>query len=65
MSVVIANYTKDNQQSITEYSLENKLSLINFDECLDYLKQINIIQEGETLLYKKTDWSSKLDTNIT
>jgi len=63
MKVIISNYTEDNVRNLTSFSLDNQLSLVNFDDCLYYLRQIGVVGKNETVIFKKTDWDSKLNMN--
>jgi len=61
MRVTISNFTEDKMRYINDYSLANKISLIDFDACIVYLREIGSLGNNETIQFKKIDWDSKLN----
>jgi len=57
---LISDSSVINKQNDIEIAIKNNLTIVNFQECEDYLKKQGYIAQNQTISYSKTDWNSAL-----
>ena len=63
VNIQIGNSTATSKFQADLDALSDNKSIINFDECEQYLKEIGYIKKNESLIYSKTDWTDLQTSN--
>jgi len=62
ISILLSN--EHNVKDDTSTSIKNNLTIVDFQQCEDFLKTKGHLPKNETLYYSKVDWDSVIKNNI-
>ena len=63
MSILISSSSESNKEKDINNAIKNNLTIIDFQECEDFLKTHGYLPKNEVISYSKNDWSAMLKSN--